>query len=467
MDNLPTEPLTSPADDGANPSWFWPLMIAMGVFVIFFAGIFTWTLSSQKPAASIPQVTPSQTQNVAAISGTIEFDGYASPEAYLAVAERRVGKDTDFKDVVSGIVPSSGSIPWSWKDATAGNNYEIRISLKSRGKVIQQSASMIVSSPATNVAIRLVSEQQPLVAQTATISGTIDLKGYVPSGSTVTILAKTLSAVAYGVVASAGATDNAPWSWSGAASGTTYDVKAQIQGSDGAILSNESPVTVTAPSNSQILKATSVATPSSQISGGISGTINLNGTVPSGSYITIGTKKNGTATFNQVLSQIPASNGISWNWGAASSGTTYDVQAYLWENNKPYAQSQILTIAAPSTFEVLTINAQEPISAPALTTFNVSCGTKQGGQFQVNLNYNTQNNLPNPQQYNIVITSGSGGGQVVNSVVTPPTPNQSQTLTTLAVIQPSATYFAQYAFAQCTNCGTFSPLSQPIQFACQ
>src|SRR5581483_11219936 len=151
----------------------------------------------------------------------------------------------------------------------------------------------------------------------------------------------------------------------------------------------------------------------------------------------------------------------------ASSGASYDVQAYLWANGKPYAQSQILTIVAPSTFENLTINAQEPLFAPDATTFNVSCGSNQGGQFQANINYNTRSNLPNPQQYNIVIISGSNGAQVVNTTIAPPTPNAAQKLTTLAVMQPNATYFAQYAYAQCTNCGTFSPMSQPIQFACQ
>jgi len=446
-----------------NTSWFWPLIISMGVFLILFIVTIVWSISlvpkKTAPVVATPQFAP--------ISGVVDFDGYASKEAYLAISERKAGKEKDFKDVLSGLVPTSGTIPWVWKQATPGQNYELKAVLKTRGNVVESSGIVLVSAPASSVSIRLVSEQIPPNPQPATISGTIDLKGYLPPGATVNILAKSLNAVSFANVASVNPSDNAVWSWNGAAIGQTYDMKAQIQSADGTVISSENPVIVTAPSNSQVLEAESTAKSPAPITSGISGNININGTIPSNAYITLATRPSGTTTFNQVASNISAANGASWNWTSATSGNSYDVQAYLWANGKPFAQSQILTINAPSTYEVLTINAEVQLPAPSLTSFNISCGNNIGGQFQVNFNYNTQANLTNPQSYNLVITSGSGGTQSLNTTVTPASPGQSQALTTTAIVQPGATYYAQYSYAQCTNCNNFSPMSPPIQFACR
>lgn len=454
------EPLPSP--------WVKPLLLILSiaaVMVLATLGIFLFVKS---PTLSTTQYSATPTpRSATAVSGTVFFEGYIPQGAYISLAERNETEGTQqFKEIVTGLTPIDGSINWTWTDATSGQNYLIKALLKVQGKTIQESPVVDISAPATGVAINLSSQQAPPAPVTATLSGQVNLDGYAPTGSTLQVLTKTTNSSLYQVVASGiSPTDNASWAWANASSGTTYLVKAQLVDINGKIISTGDVDTTTAPSNSEVLNVASTATPPAPVVTGISGTITINGNIPSGSYITLGTRPSGTTTFNQVASNINASNGVGFSWNGASSGQQYDVQAYLWSNNKPYAASNILTVTAPSTFDVLTINAQQPLQAPSSSTINVSCGAQQNGNYQATINYNTQGNLPNAKSFNIVATLASQNNQVVNTTVSPANPTTAQSLTTTFIFSSGATYYAQYAYS--TDGNTYSPLSPSIQFACQ
>lgn len=476
----PATPPTSPnlvAEQGGGggkfsklPSWVKPLYIIIAVCFLVLGGVLIWLVAFNKGekfgVASTPTPTPA-VKKITAISGNILFQGYASSEAYLIIAEKSPGS-SEFKSVVTGLVPATGEIPWTWKDAVAGTNYEIQAQLKIRGNTVQTSTSNIISAPASNVNLVLVSNQQPPAPATTTVSGAVNINGYIPTGANVVITADTTSGVGGQTTLPAiPAVDDTPWSWNGATSGTAYDFTAQLVNSQGAPIGNPMSVNVTAPSSGLQFNINSTAQPPAPTITGLSGNIVINGSIPSGSYITLGTRVTGTQSFNQVASNISATNNVAWSWQQAQTGTSYDVQAYLWVNNQPSAQSQILTVVAPSDGNTLTINAQQPTGAPGGNTMNITCNGQQSGAFQATVNYNTQGNLTSAQSYNIIITLASQGSQVLNTIVSPPNPSQSQSLTTTYIFTSGATYYAQYAYATSTSGSNFSPLSPAIQFSCR
>ncbi|HSD98702.1 MAG TPA: hypothetical protein VLB73_03315 [Patescibacteria group bacterium] len=476
VQNLPSQtPLTPITEenthDESSNRWVNPLLIFLSVITIIVVASFGMLFFAKKsPINNSSQnvaISPAAARIPATITGTVYFQGYAPSGAYVAIAERSEGHG-DFKDIISGLVPEQdGTTEWTWKDAMSGKNYEIKATLKVQGKVVQESVVQDVSAPATQVSLSIASTLQPPTPVAATMSGQINLDGYTPPGSTLQVLAKTVAAVSFQPVATGiAANDNANWTWGNAVSGTTYLIKAQLLDANNNVISKGDTQTITAPSGGEVLNVYSTANPPAATTSGISGTITINGAVPSGAYLTLATRVSGTTTFNQVASNMSASSGVGFSWSGANAGTSYDVQAYMWVNNQPYSQSNILTVTAPSTFDVLTINAQQPTQAPQSGSFNVSCGGTSGGLVQATINFNTSSNLSNAVSYNIVVTSASQNQQVVNTTVNPPNPTQSQSITTTYVFQPGATYYAQYAYATSAG-GQMSALSPSVQFACQ
>jgi hypothetical protein len=453
------------------PSWVKPLYIVIIVCFLIIAAVAIWLFAFNKgeklgfSLGSAP--TPTATaKKQTTISGNILFQGYASDEAYLVIAEKTPGQDS-FKSVITGIVPQTGAIPWTWKEATAGTNYEIQAQLKIRGNTIQSSTSNVISAPGSNVNLVIVSNQAPPTPAPAQVSGTVNINGYIPQGAMVNITADTTSGPGgQTTLPQITATDDSSWSWSNASSGTTYDITAQLVDVNGNPLALPVSANITAPSSGLQFNINSTAQPPAPTVTGLSGNITINGSIPTNAYITIGTRVSGTSSFNQVGSNISATNNVAWSWQQAQAGTSYDVQAYLWSNNQPYAQSPITTIVAPANNVSLTINAQQSTSAPGSNTMNVSCGGQQSGAYQATINYNTQSNLSNASSYNIIVTLASQGSQVLNTTVSPPNPTQSQNLTTTYIFTSGATYYAQYAYA-IGGSSNYSPLSPAIQFSCR
>ncbi len=474
----PPPPVTPPStstetEEEKENKFLNPLLILLGVVSIILIVAIVWLIFFNSKNG-LTYFTKNQTQIItptpappASISGVINFEGYAPAGSYLAIAARPSGK-AEFSDVVSGLVPQSGNIPWDWSDADSGTNYDIKATIKVSGKVIEQSSINSVSAPADTIVLPLVSEQKSPQTTNTSINGNVHLDGYIPAGSYINIVVEqNNSNNLINAVTNLSATDGVNWSWSSAISGQTYQIQANLISSTGSLISSSSLQTLTAPSSNINLAISSTANPPAPAITGISGTININGSIPPNSYITLATRPTGTGTFNQINGNISATDGVSWVWNNANSGQSYDVQAYLWSNGQPYSQSNILTLTAPSANNLLTINAQQQLSAPSGSTINVSCNGQQNGNWQVTINYNTQSNLQNAQSYNLVMTYASQGNQVLNTTLNPANPTQSQSLTTGYIVTTGATYYAQYSYSTSANSANFSPLSPPVQFACQ
>lgn len=467
------EPLSSPAETEKRNYWKRPLFIFFGILTAVIILILLWLFLlggiKNKNVQTItqtvvPQTVVSPTRTPTSITGTLNFEGYAPSDSYIAITERLVGR-TDFKDVVSGLVPGQDTT-WTWKDATKGLNYEIKATLKSRGKIINESSLTSVSAPATKVALTLISSQKPAQPKQTAISGKTHLDGYIPPNSSLVVLSRpTGNGNLTPVVTGVPVIDGNPWSWKNAIVGETYDVDVQLRNSSGKTISTNGAQTITAPASGILFMLTSTAQPPAPAITGISGTITVNGDIPTNSYISLGARPAGTTTsFNEIIPKLTATNNVAWNWDNAQVGTQYEIQAYLWANGAPYAQSNSLTVTAPSKNNLLTINAQQILSAPASSTLSVTCNGSQNNLFQATINYNTDSSIQNASQYKVVVTQTSNGSQVVNTTLTPGTPNQQQTLTTGYQFTSGTTYYAQYAYS--TSTAPLSSLSSPVQFSC-
>ncbi|HVT01628.1 MAG TPA: hypothetical protein VHE53_05390 [Patescibacteria group bacterium] len=414
----------------------------------------------------------SETGN-SSIAGTLGIDGAPPQGSTVTILARKSGQNS-FKPVVTGITPLDGAT-WAWNDAGNGVAYEIQAQVKVNGQNIGTSPIETVVAPATsevlNVNITLPSPtQSPTVTPGPTptpvlssISGTFNLNGYIPSGTTITLQARQVGTTSFTTVQSnLPAVDNSNWTWTNAIQNASYEVQAIMSNNYG----TSQVLTITAPATSEVLTINSTAQPPAPTVSGVSGTINLNGNAPSGSYITLGSRVTGTSSFNQVASNISATNGVAWSWNNAQAGTSYDFQAYLWVNGQPASQSQILTVEAPATGEVLTINAQTQASAPNGNTLSVSCNNNPGSGFQATINFNLNNSLQNAQQYWLTVGTTGGGSQIVNNILTPSNPSQQQSYTTSPSLSQGQTYYAQYAYSTCANCNTFSSFSTSIPFTC-
>jgi hypothetical protein len=170
--------------------------------------------------------------------------------------------------------------------------------------------------------------------------------------------------------------DSAPWTWTGAQAGSTYNLKADVS-VKGTFIKSSNIVTATSPAAGIVLTfnigqkdlpANLVPSPSIVT---VSGTITINGHIPSGSTVTIFGRQSGTeAKYQPAVEKIPAKNGATWSYAQAQAGISYDYQAELYTSSGDFiGQSAYLTVTAPAQNEIVTINstATPPSQAASLT----------------------------------------------------------------------------------------------------
>lgn len=407
----------------------------------------------------------------ATISGTLDYNGTTSEGATVAITARKIGEQ-QYTTILSGLMPESGT-SWSWSNAESGKAYDIQAVLQLDGKNIATSPQLFVAAPASDEVLLINSIYSPSDKKAA-ISGTVDMNGSVPQGSTIAIGVKSPAETEYSIVATdLAAVDGVKWSWGDAKEGSLYSIKAFLQ-VNGSNLYESNALQVAAPASGELLTLNARvpnATPTPSVApptaGAISGTINLNGPTPSNSTIVIAARVSGTSQFNVVASNVSANNGAPWAWKSANNGTSYDLQAWVQSNSATVLQSQILTVTAPASSETLTINnASSQFAAPPSGSMTSSCESFNNNQWQVSFNYNNNGVIQNPQQYNLMAGSTSGGSQIFSTITTPGQPGQPQNYTSGNLFNPNQTYYAQYAYSVCTNCNIWSAFSSPLSFTC-
>jgi hypothetical protein len=399
------------------------------------------------------------------ISGTVGINGYIPNGAVVIISERQSGSGS-FTPVAT--ITAVDGAAWNWPGATNNTLYDLQATLQQNGQTIGTSSVLSVAAPAGGEILNIVSTAKAPITK-GVISGSMDLNGYIPTGSTISILAKKQNENQFKTVASGiYAADGAVWSWANADEGVVYQMQAVLQ-QNGSTITTSAIQSFSAPAQNEVFTINSTATPPAPAQVGVSGTFNINGTVPSGSAISLNIRQTGTAQFNTVSSGIPAFNNSVWSWNNASAGTSYDIQAVLLSNGTTVASSQILTVVAPAANEILTFNIASAPSAPPANSMTNTCNGNNNGMWQVTFTYNNNNVIPSAQQYQLMVGTSYGGGQIINQT-NPPTnpsnPGQAQNFTTGYVFNQGTTYYAQWAYSTCTNCNNWSAYSPALTFYC-
>lgn len=195
------------------------------------------------------------------------------------------------------------------------------------------------------------------------ISGTFDVNGVLPDGSTITIskaeyddgdkAADLESSVAAEDIP---AEDGSSWTISNLDSGTTYVITADLM-SEGETISSSNHLVVTAPASGEVLTF-NIETINGEANAEVSGTIVVNGFIPEGSTITTEGRVAGTSTFSVLAEGIAAKPVQTRSTDQAIAGESYDVVGVLYNaSGQRIGQSDILVVTAPAKNEVLVINS--------------------------------------------------------------------------------------------------------------
>ncbi len=445
-----------------------PILLVIIVVILLVLGAFLFIFNKSNP------ITLPVANSNATISGTIDLNGTPPSGSTIAIAEKLDG-DTDFKIVTQNINAVDG-VKWSWIDAKKNTNYQIQAYLQQNGQNIALSEIRSVTAPASSESLRInVTTSSVQTDVNATISGSFDINGYIPTGATVNIFARKIGDPNYqAVVTGLPSVDGSGWNWSNAISNTGYEIKGVLV-KNGTSIAESSPLVVTAPAANEVLRIVSNAqAPATVTSASLSGVIDLNGTVAPGSSIVIVARKAGTSKYNVVSSGIPAKDQASWFWNGALPGVQYNVQAVLKANNQDQAVSNTLTVFAPAANEVLTLNSgyQKPqLPSPSQGPF-ISCAGQSNNLWSVNVTFNyVQTGGQNAAQYWVRVGDPSSDNRYLDQRVTAQNqPGQTQqSVSTGYVIGNGGTYYAKYTYSPNNSSGNlndFSAWSGAIGFTC-
>lgn len=421
------------------------------------------------------------TSNKASISGTLNINGVVPQGATLTLYQKQVGSKNQFT-AFAQIANPSDMLSWDFNGGIPNASYEIKAVLSANGKEVVASDPIFVTAPATDEKIKL--EISSSIGESATISGTVGLNGYIPTGATITVEGKKSTETNYIVVASnLSAKDNQFISYTTAVSGQEYDVRAVLYNSSGTQIGVSDVLTVIAPAENETLSVNSNAqapvtpTPTSvpaaavpPVSTGaiISGNINFNGAALPNSRIVIFQRPINTQNYQVAVDNITPVNGASWQWNGAVSGQWYNLFAVLKQRqsngtDQDITLSTVLTVAAPAANESFTINSGFSLPAPG-GNVSVTCGNLNGQTWGATLNFPASTNA---QSYWLQVGVTNGGIELMNQTMNA---SSNATQQVSANLQNGTTYYIRYAYATVQNLGAgssqFSPFSQTSQVRC-
>lgn len=459
--------------------------IAVGVILITIFGLIFFDvgfLASKYIKSNIPfmnsgspSVTTSLTKQ-ATVSGTIQINGPIPQGSSISMAVREHGASGGFTIFASGL-PAVDDTFWQYSQGKEGQSYDFQsyLDLNGRRFGFATSDSLTVTAPAAEEMITMNIES-PSEGELlpATISGTVYINGYIPQGATFDVMGRV-----YGSTGNfSEVVDNLPAlikrtvTYSSAQAGTKYEIKGQLFDKNGTVIGSSNLVVLSAPSDNAQLTINSAAqppagsitpipaagspatpAPSGSVtpsgSSAISGTINFNGSAPSGSSIVILAKQPADASYQVVVNGVTPANGSTWAWNGAVAGVTYNMTAVLKgqvnSQNIDYADSQTYTVAAPAANQLLTLNTGISMGAPT-GAVSVTCGTKNNNVWNGTVNFSS---VTGAQYYSFQIGSQSGGSDISNiNQAAQSTTNQTINVSNL---NDSVVYYAQYAVSSVAN----------------
>lgn len=165
----------------------------------------------------------------AAISGNLNINGYVPVKSKIVILQSEQSTDA-FSVAIDNVNPIDGSA-WIWPDANKGFVYTIKAYLyQNDGKLIGQGDPVIVPAPAKNEVLTINSKAFRPLPSAVSISGSINLNGFVPNNSSIVIYQRIVGTKDFLVaVNGVNASNGTKWEWKGAREGTQYELMAVIK----------------------------------------------------------------------------------------------------------------------------------------------------------------------------------------------------------------------------------------------
>lgn len=205
----------------------------------------------------------------------------------------------------------------------------------------------------------------------ASVSGTFDINGVVPTGATITLTEKERNSTQKPTIFASNLPiiDQSPWSFNTAQVEKSYEIQAEVV-VNGVVVETSSPLDVTAPADQEVLVLNIEAANQTSLTV-ISGNIAVDGYIPDGATISVEGRRLGTQKFTTVAEGLAGQPRQFMDYTKAISGVSYEVQGTLLDKNgKIIGTSNLLTVTAPALNEELTINssavAPTPTSVPTV-----------------------------------------------------------------------------------------------------
>ena len=406
--------------------------------------------------------------NYVVISGNIQYNGITpdDPTIGKVVLLAKEPGDSDFKTVNNNI-PLEDQAFWHWDQASEGVTYQLKAYVEVDGQRIADSSTITVTAPSVDQVLifNVTAEDLPmslLIGSPATISGQVDLNGYIPPGSTIALYGKEKGAQDF-VPGATGlaAVDGTQVSWDGAKTGTSYTFYGTLIGPDGAEIGSSEEVIVVAPAANQRIRIDSTVKPPDEIVN-ISGTVRLNGSTQPNSTILLLQRKPGEGNYH-AFDRIPAVNNSRWTFDEAVSGAEYEITASLQVNEVNTTSGNVIRVTAPAANEVITIDSMFSLNPPTQAPQAVCTGRSEGSSsWNVVLTFPV---IKDATQYWVEAGRSQGArdilGQRVDAGSSPVQRN--------IVVEENATTYSRYAYAFNSSCREeqcFSSYSPTLTFKC-
>lgn len=403
--------------------------------------------------------------NNVSISGSIKYNGLKPEDATqgkVVILQKEIG-EKEYETAVDN-VKLKDNVSWEWTGAEEGKTYQLVAYIDYKGQRIADSSTLTVTAPTSNqvLTFNVTSEDLPNteVSGVVTISGELDLNGYIPTGSYVNIYAKEKDQDAFEPLSQGiPAEDGRKLSWSAAKAGVYYTFQGELYDANGTFIGESNDITIVGPASGQVMRIDSQAkAPAETVS--ISGIVNLNGPTQPNSTILLLQRKPGDKNYT-AFDRIPAVSGSKWSWDKAKSGQQYEISASLQVNEKDTSVGNVLNVTAPATDEVITINTNFSLTPPTQApTF--SCGNQQEGRWNVTLTFQS---IANAAQYYLQAGINQGSGDLLGERVSATGGNVTRNI----LVNDGQTNYARYAYTFDTSCSSqqcFSGSSPTLIFKC-
>ena len=290
-------------------------------------------------------------RNRSQISGTLDLNGPIPAGSKLLITQRDIGNSNI---VTSQIVISPIDKQNFIIESRPGSSYQVDAQLVSANGETTPASSLYVTAPAKSESLRInfTDTNAPTGTLIGTISGEVQVNGFIPDGAYINIEGKINNSKYFVIVEeNAKAIPVMPMEYTEAISNEKYLIRGKMYDKNGNLIGQSDTIEVAAPAQNEKLIINSTSTAPS-ISTDINGFITLNGNTPPNSSIVIYWRKAGTSNYTTALDGIAAIDGAKWSIKNATQGVTYEIFAVLKQRqtnqDKDIAGSGSQLVSAPA-----------------------------------------------------------------------------------------------------------------------